>query len=152
MPGRFRHTPCADEARLLAQGRAYRSVTRCVSAWLRAIAAICLSAVPRAIGGMSGHPTPEWHDASMTPVGFYGDAEGGIFGRLLDFLNRLDEARIHFRLEHTRPDSVMVDAAVPGWRWEIECMADGSVDIERYASVAGVENDPTMIEALSALD
>jgi hypothetical protein len=27
-------------------------------------------------------------------------------------------------------------------------MADGSVDIERYESVAGVENDPRLLEAL----
>lgn len=31
----------------------------------------------------------------------------------------------------------VVDAAVPGWRWEIEFMADG-----------GVENDPALIEDL----
>jgi hypothetical protein len=80
--------------------------------------------------------------------GFYGDAEGGIFGQLLDLLNRLDAARLYYKLDHTRPDSVMVDVAVPGWRWEIEFMADGSIDIERYESVAGVENDPNLIEAL----
>ena len=40
----------------------------------------------------------------------------------------------------------MVDVAVPGWRWEIEFMVDGSLDIERYQSHSGVENDPALIE------
>lgn len=84
----------------------------------------------------------------MTQVGLYGDAVGGIFGRLLDLLNRLDRAHIYYKLDHTRPDSVMVDVAVPGWRWEIEFMADGSVDIERYHSFAGVETNPALIEEL----
>lgn len=42
----------------------------------------------------------------------------------------------------------MVNVAAPGWRWEVEFMADGSLDIERYRSVEGVENDPGLIEAL----
>ena len=78
------------------------------------------------------------------------DATGGIFDRLLDFLNRLDEAHIFYVLGHTRPDSVMVDIALPGQRWEVEFMADGSVDVERYESVAGVQNDPDLLETLFA--
>lgn len=81
---------------------------------------------------------------------FYADAAAGIFGRLLDFLNRLDGAYIFYTLGHTRPDSVMVDISLPGWRWEVEFLADGSIDIERYRSVAGVENDPGLLEALFA--
>jgi hypothetical protein len=84
----------------------------------------------------------------MAEVQFYGSAEGGTFGRLLDLLNRLDEAHIYYKLDHTRPDSVMVDVAVPAWRWEIEFMVDGSLDIERYQSHSGVENDPALIENL----
>jgi hypothetical protein len=84
----------------------------------------------------------------MADVEFYGSAAGGTFGRLLDLLNRLDAAHIYYKLDHTRPDSVMVDVAVPGWRWEIEFMVDGSIDIERYQSHLGVENDPALIENL----
>lgn len=84
----------------------------------------------------------------MADAAFYGDSAGGIFGRLLDLLNRFDDAHIYYKLDHTRPDSVMVDVSVPGWRWEIEFMADGSMDIERYHSRAGVENDPDLIETL----
>jgi hypothetical protein len=86
----------------------------------------------------------------MTEEAFYADAAGGIFGRLLDLLNRLDAAQIFYRLDHDRPDSVMVDVSLPGWRWEVEFMADGSVDVERYRSVAGVENDPALVELIFA--
>ena len=73
-----------------------------------------------------------------------------VFGRLLDFLNRLDAAHIQYTLGHTRPDSVMVDIALPGWRWEAEFMLDGSIEIERYQSVAGVEDQPQLLEELFA--
>jgi hypothetical protein len=80
--------------------------------------------------------------------GFYEDLLGGVFSRLLDFLNRLDAAHIVYDIKHIRPDSIMVEVPQPGWFWEIELMADGSIDIERYRSVAGVENDPELLEEL----
>lgn len=79
---------------------------------------------------------------------FYRDAASGIFGRLLGLLNRLDAARVHYKLDHTRPDSLMIDIALPGWRWEVEFMADGSLDIERYQSTGGVVNDAALIEQI----
>jgi len=42
----------------------------------------------------------------------------------------------------------VIEVSLPGWRWEIEFMADGSVEIERYRSVAGVESDPGLLEEL----
>lgn len=44
----------------------------------------------------------------------------------------------------------MVDIAMPGWRWEVEFMLDGSTEIERYKSVTGVEDDPALLEELFA--
>lgn len=78
------------------------------------------------------------------------DVGSEVFGRLLDFLNRLDAAQVQYALGHTRPESVMVDISVPGWRWEVEFMLDGSIEIERYQSVAGVEDDPQLLERLFA--
>ena len=78
------------------------------------------------------------------------DARIEVFGRLLDFLNRLAAAHIHYTLGHTRPESLMVDISLPGWRWEVEFMLDGSIEIERYQSVAGVEEDPQLLEELLA--
>jgi hypothetical protein len=81
-----------------------------------------------------------------------GDARirAGVFGRLLDLLNRLDAAHVHYTLGHTRPGSVMIDISLPGWRWEVEFMLDGSIEIERYKSVAGVEAHPALLEELLA--
>jgi len=42
----------------------------------------------------------------------------------------------------------MVGIALPGWRWEVEFLADGSFEIERYQSVAGVEDRPELLEDL----
>jgi hypothetical protein len=42
------------------------------------------------------------------------------FRDLLEFLNQLDEAKIYFRLRHTRPDAISIDIDVPGERWEVE--------------------------------
>ena len=81
-------------------------------------------------------------------AGFDEGLRGDDLSRLLDFLNRLDAAHIAYDLRHTRPDSIMIDVSLPGWRWEIEFMADGSVEIERYRSVAGVESDPGLLEEL----
>jgi hypothetical protein len=51
---------------------------------------------------------------------------------------------------HTRPESVMVDISLPGWRWEVEFISDGSIEIERYESAAGVETDPELLKDLFA--
>jgi hypothetical protein len=75
---------------------------------------------------------------------------GETFGRLLEFLNRLDQLHVHYSLGHTRPESVMVDLALPGQRWEVEFMIDGAVEIERYESVAGVETDSALLDGLLA--
>jgi hypothetical protein len=70
------------------------------------------------------------------------------FERLLAFLNRLDAAGVIYSLAHTRQESVMVDLALPGWRWEVEFFADGRTEIERYRSVAGVETDISLLDEL----
>jgi hypothetical protein len=54
--------------------------------------------------------------------------------KLLEFLNRLREARIHFSLASHREDAIMVQIAVPGERWEVEFLNDGTVEVERFTS------------------
>lgn len=53
--------------------------------------------------------------------------------KLIDFLEELDEAKIYYRLNKIR-DSILVEVAVPGERWEIEFMKDGSIVIEKFKS------------------
>jgi len=71
--------------------------------------------------------------------------------RLLDFLDRLEREKIWYRLEHIR-DSLMVETAVPGERWEIEFFADGHVEVERFRSdgqIGGAELLETLFRELS---
>ena len=51
---------------------------------------------------------------------------------LINFLNELEEKNIYYRLNKTRDESIMVEVAVPGQRWEIEFLEDGTVDIEKF--------------------
>ena len=58
----------------------------------------------------------------------------GDFKKLNDFLNKLQENHIFYQLSKIRNESIMVEVAVPGQRWEIEFMEDGTVEIEKFIS------------------
>ena len=60
---------------------------------------------------------------------------------LLSFLNDLRDAKIDYRLSHQRDDALMVEIAVPGERWEIEFLEDGSIEAEVFRS------DGTILDA-----
>ncbi len=66
---------------------------------------------------------------------------------VLDLLRRLDAARIYFDLARPREDALMIIAVVPGERWEIEYMEDGTVEIEVFRSDGEIKGP----EALSDL-
>ncbi|MBQ2326026.1 MAG: hypothetical protein IJD03_04310 [Clostridia bacterium] len=52
---------------------------------------------------------------------------------MVEFLEKLEENNIYFTLSKIR-DSVLVTVAVPGERWEIEFMASGEIEIEKFKS------------------
>lgn len=56
------------------------------------------------------------------------------FGRLTTFLSDLEQRGISYTLAHNRDEAIMVIAAAPGERWEIEFLGDGSVEVERFIS------------------
>jgi hypothetical protein len=56
------------------------------------------------------------------------------FSKLIALLERLDEARIPYTMEHSREDAIMILAFAPGEYWEIEFLEEGKIDIERYRS------------------
>jgi hypothetical protein len=60
---------------------------------------------------------------------------------LIEFLERLQQRRIHYRLEHHRPESILVDIAVPGERWEVEFLENGEVEVERFVSDGTIRGD-----------
>lgn len=57
----------------------------------------------------------------------------GKMTQLLEFLGQLEERGIYYKLNKVR-DSIMVEVAVPGQRWEIEFFSDGHVEIEKFLS------------------
>lgn len=66
--------------------------------------------------------------------------------KLLNFLDDLDNRKIYYRINRVR-DSILVEVAVPGQRWEVEFGRDGDIQIERFMS-EGVIWDETVIERL----
>jgi|SRR5882724_4082921 len=71
------------------------------------------------------------------------------FTRLLAFLERLDNAKIDYMLEHSRAEALMVLVYSPTGYWEIEFTSDGDIEIERYRSDGRVE-DEAIIDQLFA--
>lgn len=68
------------------------------------------------------------------------------WAELLALLKRLSDARIHYRLSQFREDSIAVEVAVPGERWEIEYMADGAIEIERFRSDGRIRDQSALDE------
>ena len=52
----------------------------------------------------------------------------------INLLNRLEENKIFYKLDKVRNDALMVEVVVPGQRWEVEFMEDGTVEIEKFLS------------------
>jgi hypothetical protein len=53
---------------------------------------------------------------------------------VLRFLAELEARKINYQLTSVRAEALMVEVSVPGERWEIEFMEDGSVEVERFRS------------------
>ena len=65
---------------------------------------------------------------------------------LLDFLNKLEEHDIYYRLNKVR-DAIMVEVAVPSQRWEVEFFPDGRIEVETFITT-GVIADASALEDL----
>jgi len=52
---------------------------------------------------------------------------------LIEFLNRLEEANIYYKLDKVNDEFIMVEVAVPGQRWEVEFSTD-EVRVEKFLS------------------
>ncbi len=53
---------------------------------------------------------------------------------LYALLDRLRRAKIHYRIRDDREGAVSIDVAVPGERWEIDLLEDGTLEIEIFTS------------------
>ena len=92
-----------------------------------------------------------WHVESTTGETRFDVGEEQImnsFQKLLDFLNRLEQHRIYFRLDRCRNEAIMVRVDVPGERWEIEFFVDGSTETEVFRDSDGVKSGEQSLERL----
>lgn len=69
---------------------------------------------------------------------------------MLDFLLRLEQAKIFYRLGKVRAEALMVEVAIPGERWEVEFFADGQVEAERFVCEGEVRSDAAALELILA--
>ena len=71
---------------------------------------------------------------------------------LYTLLDRLRRAKIHYRIRDDRLGAVSIDAVVPGERWEIDLLEDGSIDIEVFksdGSIHGVQKLEDLFQRFS---
>jgi hypothetical protein len=71
------------------------------------------------------------------------------FRKLTTFLKKLDRTHIHYTLASHREEAIMVLVTMPGERWEIEFLGDGSVEIERFLSNGEICGEEALHELLS---
>ena len=71
------------------------------------------------------------------------------YKRLLSFLSTLEEKKITYSLNHARDEAVMVEIAVPGERWEVEFLSDGSIDVERFVSTGELYGEEALSDLIS---
>ena len=70
----------------------------------------------------------------------------GSFQKLLTLLNRLDSSKFTYRLSHIREETIAIELAVPGERWEVEFFADGRVEVERFRSDGHIADESALDE------
>ncbi|MEH2172377.1 hypothetical protein [Nostoc sp.] len=68
------------------------------------------------------------------------------FGKLVTFLNQLEQEKISYTLAHHRDETIMVNVAVAGERWEVEFFEDGSVEVERFVSNGEINGEEVFSE------
>ncbi|HEY7156651.1 MAG TPA: hypothetical protein VH575_21965 [Gemmataceae bacterium] len=71
------------------------------------------------------------------------------FSQLLDFLERLEKAKIAYSLRHIREDALLVEVRVPGEIWEVEFLRDDEIEIERFRSNGRID-DASLLDVLFA--
>ena len=71
------------------------------------------------------------------------------FRKLTTFLKQLEEAHIHYSLACYRDGAIMVLVTVPGERWEVEFLGDGSIEVERFLSNGEICGEEALRELLT---
>jgi hypothetical protein len=70
---------------------------------------------------------------------------------LLAFVSRLDSDHISYTISVERATAVMVTVVVPGQRWEVEFMTDGSIEVEKFTSDGQLYYPPQVDDLFSEI-
>ncbi|GAA6622062.1 hypothetical protein [Scytonema sp. NUACC26] len=70
------------------------------------------------------------------------------FNKLVAFLNQLEQEKISYTLAHNRDETIMVNVAVPGERWEVEFFEDGSIEVEKFISNGEILGEEILMDLL----
>jgi hypothetical protein len=102
---------------------------------------------------MGGSCTPRWQARTRIPDDLQALDEGKVqqmkedqFDKLLNFLDRLNRAKIFYRLAGDRFDALSVEIAVPGEHWEVDFLRDGEIEVERYCSPGHIDDESALAE------
>lgn len=63
--------------------------------------------------------------------------------KLIRFLDELENRKIYYKLNKIR-DSILVEIAVPGQRWEVEFFDDDRVEIEIFMSDGNILDESSI--------
>ncbi|MDQ0391237.1 hypothetical protein [Labrys monachus] len=67
-------------------------------------------------------------------------------------ISLLEDARLHFYIERTRPDSIRITATIPGERIEIDIFEDEHIEISRFSGDESVEGgEDVLMRILNSL-
>lgn len=69
----------------------------------------------------------------------------------LGFVRELESRHIHYNLAVAREDALMVTLVIPGERWEVEFLTNGTVEVERFRS-DGNNHDESAFAELWAIE
>ena len=64
--------------------------------------------------------------------------------KLTKFLDKLDDADLHYTLTSIREGAVLVSITVPDERWEVEFAADGDVEVEIFKKDGEIHGEPML--------
>ena len=68
--------------------------------------------------------------------------------KLLDFLSDLESREIYYRLNKVS-ENLLVEIAVPGERWEVEFLPDGSIQAEKFVTTGCLRDESALQELFS---
>lgn len=68
--------------------------------------------------------------------------------KLVDFLDALENRKIFYRLDKVN-ENLLVEIAVPGQRWEVEFLKNGSIQIEKFISTGNLYGESALAELFS---